>query len=79
MRVGGTIVAPTVDGFVTTQGGNRMTRPAPIVADLPYGDAEPRRAHARRIYASVNAATRRSRIARHRRFTPLDGQITLCA
>ena len=80
IRVGGTIAAPTVDGYVTfAQGELRMSDPRLIVADLTGTVTLNRDALTlERIYASVNGGDAEIAGSFHYRwFTPLDGQITL--
>ena len=82
IRIGGTIAAPTVDGYLTfAQGELRMSDPRIIVTDLTGTVTLNRDALTlERIYATVNGgAAEIAGSIHHRWFKPLDGQITLRA
>ena len=82
IRVGGTMDAPTVDGFVTfAQGELRMNDPRIIVTELTGTVTLNRDSLTlEQIYATVNGgAAEIAGSIHHRWFTPLDGQITLRA
>jgi len=82
IRLGGTVAAPTIDGFVTfAEGELRMNDPRLIVTDLTGTVTLNRDALTlERIYATVNGgAAEIAGSIHHRWFQPLDGQITLRA
>ena len=80
LRVGGTMTAPTVDGFVTFGNGElRMAEPRLIVSDLVGTVTLARDTITfERLWAAVNGGgTEIAGSVHHRWFKPLDGSITL--